>query len=219
MYVRRTQQLVVDVRFKVSRMEQAEFDKTNKPKVDLGTPLYDDMRAAALNSAWFEAPELKDKLPKDWCRTEDNMSVTFRGEGEMSVVSHTLESETGNGFKLPPNYNRWGATEVQRSEMTPLMKEWVTNEYARERSIKETVDLFGNITKQLTEFLESHASLNTALKEMPELEMYVPDEYLEKIKEKTVRVKKEKEDVVDKLNIDVDALTRAAVAHRMTSSN
>jgi hypothetical protein len=199
-------------------MEQAEFNKISKVAVDLGTPLYDEMRAAALNSVWFEAPELKDKLPKDWCRMESDMSVTFRGEGESRVVSYTLESETGNLFKLPPNYSRWGATEVTSSEMTPLIKEWVTNEYARERSIQATVDLFGNIKKQLTDFLESHASLNTALKEMPELEMYVPDDYLGKVKEKTVRVKKEKEDVVDKLNIDVDALTRAAVAHRITSA-
>jgi len=218
-YVRRTQQLVEDVRFKVSNMEQAEFRKNKTVNVDLGTPLYDNMRTAALNSVWVEAPELKDKLPKDWCRMESNMSITFRGEGEMGVVSHTLESETGDKFKLPPNYSRWDATEIKSSEVTPLIKEWVTKEYDRERSNKETMDLFGNITKQLTDFLESHASLNTALKEMPELEMYVPDEYLEKIKEKTVRVKKEKEDVVDKLDIDVEALTRAAVAHRITSSN
>jgi len=50
------------------------------------------------------------------------------------------------------------------------------------------------------------------------LEMYVPAEYLDKIKEKTVKAAKKEVTTAEDLNIDVDALTRAAVAHRITSA-
>jgi hypothetical protein len=102
--------------------------------------------------------------------------------------------------------------------MTPLVKAWLDGRYEYEKKRQSTVDLFGNISKQLRDFLLSHASLNTALKEMPELEMYVPAEYLGKIKEKTVKAAKKEVTTAEDLNIDVDALTRAAVAHRITSA-
>ena len=103
--------------------------------------------------------------------------------------------------------------------MTPLIKEWVDERYKQDKNKGETLDMFTDIKSQLTSYLESHASLNMALKDMPELEMYVPQEYLDRIAEETVRVKKEKEEsAVTALGIDVDALTRAAVAHRITSS-
>jgi hypothetical protein len=218
-YVRRTQQLVESVVFKVADMKDAELQALYKrDDIDIGTPLYKEALKAALDSAWVEAPDLIDKMPDTWCRKENVLGIRFRGEGKTDYVAYTLETANDDKIKLPPSFSRWDTLEITHSHMTPLIKAWVDGRYESEKKKQSTIDLFGNISKQLTDFLESHASLNTALKEMPELELYVPAEYLDKIKEKTVKAAKKEVTTAEDLNIDVDALTRAAVAHRITSA-
>jgi len=218
-YVRRTWTLVESVEIKVANMKDAELKALNKrDDIDIGTPLYKEVRKAAVDSAWVEAPDLIDKMPDTWCRMENVLSVRFRGEGKTDYVAYTLETANDDKIKLPPSFSRWDTLEITHSRMTPLIKAWVDGRYEYEKKKQSTVDLFGNISKQLRDFLLSHASLNTALKEMPELEMYVPAEYLDKIKEKTVKAAKKEVTTAEDLNIDVDALTRAAVAHRITSA-
>ena len=81
--------------------------------------------------------------------------------------------------------------------------------------------MFDGIKEQLTSFMGKHASLNTAIKELPELEMYVPQEYLDRLAEETVKHKKVfplANDDDDEVKVDVEAITRAAIAHRITSS-
>ena len=52
--------------------------------------------------------------------------------------------------------------------------------------------------------------------------MYVPQPYLDKLAEETVKHKKvfplENDDDDDDVTVDVEAITRAAIAHRITSS-
>jgi hypothetical protein len=91
----------------------------------------------------------------------------------------------------------------------------------QEKNKKETEDMFEGIKTQLTTFMSKHASLNTAIKDLPELEMYVPQEYLDRLAEETVRSKPAKstlDDDDDEVELDMEAITRAAIAHRITSS-
>lgn len=219
-YVRRTQTLIEDVQGRVDSMKHDELRLATykSDNIDIGTPLYEEVRKAAIDSAWVEAPDLIDKIPETWCRMESVMTVRFRGEGKIDGVSYTLETTNDDKIKLPPSFSRWDTIEVTHSYITPLIQEWVTNKYESEHKRQSTIDMFHNIGKQLTDYLQSHASLNTALKEMPELELYVPDEYLDKIKEKSVKAAKKEVTTAEDLNIDVDALTRAAIAHRITSA-
>ncbi len=219
-YIRRTQQLVEDVADNVDAMRNDELRKVHKYEdVDIGTPLHNEIRRVVENVLWEKAPELKDKMPDEWCKHEDVLTTIFRLEGGLHTVKYTLEVPTDAKIKMPPNTSRWDVPDVTGKHMTPLVKEWATKRLAVDTQRVETTDLFGSIKQQLKDFLYSHASLNTAVKEMPELEMYVPQEYLDKLNEKTVRSKKPTVNDEDKVTVDVEALTRAAVAHRMTSSN
>lgn len=218
-YVRKTQTLVDDIGYNVERMRDAEIKLRgkNKEHLEIGTPLYDDVRHAIESVVWSEAPDLKDKMPDDWCTHEVAMVATFRPEGEVDVTRITFETPVDDKLKLPPNFGRWDTISVKEKHMTQAVRDWAAGRLAVERSQKETYDLFGNIKQQITDFLETHASLNAAVKAMPELELYVPQKYLDKLKEKTVRVKKEAVEAPE-VNVDVEALTRAAVAHRITSA-
>ena len=70
--------------------------------------------------------------------------------------------------------------------------------------------------------MQQHASLNTAIKEMPEIEHYVPVEYIEKLHAPSMprgkTAPRPEKTTVEELGIDRDALTSAAVAHQIASS-
>ena len=79
---------------------------------------------------------------------------------------------------------------------------------------------FKVVENQLHAFMQQHASLNAMLTEMPELEMYVPDRYMTKVRAKSEpRAKVERPTNVQDLNIDVDALAAAAITHRMVTAS
>jgi len=217
-YVRRTYALIEGVQAKVDSMQHAELSRlSHVTSIDIGTPLHDEFRKVVTTIVWQEAPDLADKMPESWCKMSDSVDVKFTQGSHL--VRSTIEMATGDKIKMPPMFSRWDTVEIDDTQTTPLIKEWLSKRYTEEEKRSEIFSTFDTIKKQLTKYLESHASLNTAIKEMPELEMYVPQEYLDKLAEKTVRDKpKKKESAVEKLAIDVNALTQAAVAHRITSS-
>ena len=121
-------------------------------------------------------------------------------------------------IKLPPTYNRYhDRLEIQESSCTGLVKEWLVKQHTLDSQRSQTRDMFNGIEEQLTKFLGRHASLNTAIKEMPELKLYVPDEYMRKLEQKsTPRTQSPVKSAVEDLDIDIDNITRLAIAHRMT---
>jgi uncharacterized membrane-anchored protein YhcB (DUF1043 family) len=219
-YVRRTQTLIESVEHKVEIMRDAELRALSKTKehVDIGTPLHIEMVKTVEDTLWQEAPDLKSKVPDSWVRKESSISVSFRREGSMDAIRETIESSSDDKIKLPPSHGRWDTVEVTEKFMQPLVKGWVDRRKKVERKQQEVHDTFENIRKQLVSFLGTHASLNTAVKDMPELELYLADEYLKRLAEKVVRSKPNATPKVEELGIDLDAITRAAVAHRITSA-
>ena len=74
-------------------------------------------------------------------------------------------------------------------------------------------DKWENITNQVLAMLDSKSTLNAALKTYGSaLEMYIPKDYLAKVKEKVERVPRAKKEAVE---VDTDILIAAAVSHQM----
>jgi hypothetical protein len=219
-YVRRTYALIEGVQTKVDAMQHAELRRLRQDaSIEIGTVLHTEVRNAIVNSAWKEAPDLIDKLPDSWCRTSSSVNVRFTRTGDVGYVDYSLETPEADKIKLPPTYSQWDTIAVDVTRSSQTVDTWLTKQYSAQQNRSEVRSKFENIKVQLTKYLEAHASLNTAIKEMPELEMYVPQEYLDKLNEKTVRAKaQKKESSVEKLNIDVNALTQIAVGHRITTS-
>jgi len=223
-YVRKTMTLVEDIRNAVDHMKHSEVKKLYKGNnIPLDTPLHSDVKRVIENVLWKEAPDLKDKMPESWCKIEDGISISFVHAHEPSVNTHChFETPLDDKLKLPPTYSRYGTDcRIEQSDATALIKEWLLGIKDQEKNKKETEDMFEGIKTQLTTFMSKHASLNTAIKDLPELEMYVPQEYLDRLAEETVRSKpaKSKPDGDDdEVELDMEAITRAAIAHRITSS-
>ena len=223
-YVRKTMTLVEEIRETVDRMKHSEVKKLYKGNnIPLDTPLHSDVKRVIENVLWKEAPDLKDKMPESWCKIEDGISISFVHAHEPSVntLCH-FETPLDDKLKIPPTYSRYGTDcIIEQSDATALIKEWLLGIKDQEKNKRETEDMFEGIKTQLTTFMSKHASLNTAIKDLPELEMYVPQEYLDRLAEETVRSKPAKstlDDDDDEVELDMEAITRAAIAHRITSS-
>ena len=223
-YVRKTMTLVDDIGHSVDRMKHSEVKKLYKgTSIPLDTPLHHDVRKVIEKVLWKEAPDLKDKMPAKWCKSEDSIQVTFYSPPPSIGVPTYFETSLEDKLKLPPTYSKYGEDcQIQDADATPLIREWMEDIKNQEKNKKETEDMFDGIKAQLTSFMGKHASLNTAIKELPELEMYVPQPYLDRLAEETVKHKKvfplENDDDDDDVTVDVEAITRAAIAHRITSS-
>jgi hypothetical protein len=219
-YVRRTYALIEGVQGTVDAMKVAELQRLrNNTAIEIGTPLHVEVRDAVVNAAWEEAPDLRSKMPDSWCQKATSVDVRFTMNGDSKFVDFSLEATEDDRIKLPPTFTRWDTIKVNADKASPMVDSWLTKQYSEKQNRSEVHLKFDNIKVQLTKFLESHASLNTAIKEMPELEMYVPQEYLDKLNKKAVRPQaKKKESSIEELNIDVNALTQIAVGHRITTS-
>jgi hypothetical protein len=214
--------LVEDIRNSVDSMKHKQIDKLYKgTSIELDTPLHHEVRKVIEKVLWKEAPDLMDKMPEKWCKMEDSVQVIFQYEPPSNSTNIQFEVSNEDKLKLPPTYSRYGRDcVIGKSDATPLIKEWLAGIKDEDSAKRETKDMFDGIKEQLTSFMGKHASLNTALKEMPELKLYVPDIYLEKIEMKVERTApKPKALTDDDVEVDVEALTRAAIAHRITSAN
>ena len=201
-YVRKTQTLVDDI---------------GHTSFEIGTPLHDEVANLALKVEWHEAPELMGKLPDSWCYPASSCRLKFDNGDDYNAIRVDLDTSENNRIMFPPKYDRWKDIVIDQSDWTPLITKWITEKQKQLAENAETRDMFGDIKRQLEDFLGRHASLNSAIKEMPELKLYVPDEYISKLEQKsTPRTKTPTVSIVEELDIDIDNITRLAVAHRIT---
>jgi hypothetical protein len=78
-------------------------------------------------------------------------------------------------------------------------------------------DKYRNIRAQVVGFLHAQPSLNRALEKHPEIALYIDQEYIDRVNAKEERkgaAKPQREEVT----IDVDAITSAAIAHRLATA-
>lgn len=220
-YVRKTDTLVNDVISTVQYMSRAAQQPYQTDTLEVGTPEYNDMRKAAVAATWKSAPELEGKLPDDWCGTPRRVDVRLRTTDDSCIASFGVENITANPMRLSPEYpSNYPDVDVYVDDLTGAAKTWVNAMADKQEKRRAIKDQFRVVRDQLTSFMQQHASLNAMLAEMPELEMYVPDRYMTKVRAKSApRAKVDRPTNVQDLNIDVDALAAAAITHRMVTAS
>jgi len=221
-YVRKTDTLVNDIIGRVREMSRAAQQPYQTDTLEVGTPEYNDMRNAVVDKTWAAAPDLKGKLPDDWCGTPRRVDVILRDTNDCVAARFGIENTVANPIRLSPEYaSNYPDVYVYTADLTGAAKTWVNAMAGNQEKRRAVKDQFEVVENQLSAFTQQHASLNAMLTEMPELEMYVPDKYMAKVRAKSEpRAKVERPTNVEDLNIDVDALAAAAITHRMvTASN
>ena len=220
-YVRKTDTLVNDIISRVQDMSRTAQQPYQTDTLEVGTPEYNDMRNAVVDRTWAAAPDLKGKLPDDWCGTPRRVDVILRDtddstRGAFRHREHRCKPYTALArirITLPRR-------DVSAANLTGAAKTWVNAMAGNQEKRNAVREQFKVVENQLHAFMQQHASLNAMLTEMPELEMYVPDRYMTKVRAKSEpRAKVERPTNVQDLNIDVDALAAAAITHRMVTAS
>lgn len=221
-YVRKTDMLVDDIRGKVRNMKEKALTAFQSNSIESGTPLFDAAIESAQNAAFRDAPELKGKLPDSWYKEHERVEIHFKQTDGVSMFSTNLNAPDHKKIRLPKVLdNRYYSVEVdvRYSDCTELLKTWLDDANTRNTERGVIAEQYRTIEDQLKAFMGEHASLNSAIKEMPEIEMYVPEKYLTKLREATApRTKKAAQPSnVETIGIDRDALASIAIAHRITA--
>ena len=77
-YVRKTDTLVNDIRWKIRRMSDKAIEATGTDKLETGSPIHQELVETALTAAWSDAPTLRGKLPDAWLNKYKRFDVVFK---------------------------------------------------------------------------------------------------------------------------------------------
>ena len=223
-YVRKTDTLIYDIKAKVREMKQSALDAYNHPTPEIGTPLYKTMKDDIIKAAYASAPELLGKLPDDMLKKCDSVRAKFYNETETKEADVDFHSASHDRFFIPYSRNNtsyFPYVNTKIEQCSPETQAWVAEELSLNKKRAEAGLKFENIEYQIVNYMDQHASLNTAVKDMPELELYVPSQYVTKLHaaNEPRTAKKKKVNTAEALDIDVNVLASAAIAHRITSTN
>ena len=221
-YVRKTDTLVDAIDRKVQQMRDAAQKPHEQKELSVGSLAYDAVREHALASMWSEAPSLRSQMPADWCARPHRIDVHIYDEyGGKRLRLAYVDSYDADPILVPPKNSSYAPDcKVKYDDLPPLAQAWMDDNTERAAKCEEIWAQFGVVRQQLAAFMRQHSSLNSALKEMPEIELYVPDDYMNRYRAKAApRTKAEAPTNVEELNIDRDSLAAAAIAHRMSQSN
>ena len=232
-YVRKTDTLVHDILYKVRQMSETAQKPYSADTLTKDSAEYDAIRNCIESVSWKGAPQLRQQMPSDWlegCKTKsiDVKIIAPESCPDSGDITVYLEKDNNETFTLSPAHcnagsgyygNNKGKIELCEADFPPLLMTWFKSGKSNESTKKALQDKFNKVEEQLKSYMQQHASLNTAIKELPELEQYVPEEYMEKLHAPSAprgKVQRAEKTTVEDLGIDRDALTSAAVAHQLT---
>ena len=221
-YVRKTDLMIDDVARNIRHMREKATAPYQSGRMDISSPEYKSLYAAVETASWGDAPELRGKLPEKWLTQYDNIHVEYEYDGDTNGPKHVrIETTPDNKFKVPKidGSSYRPTVTVKREHMDNTLYAWLKEEKSRNAKYQEIDSKFDVVYDQVLKFLRHHASLNAAITAMPEIELYIPEKYLAKMREPSApRGKKASApSTVEDMQIDVNALTSAAIAHRVTS--
>ena len=219
-YVRKTDTLVYGIKNTVEQMQYKAQEPYEEGPLEQGSPAHKELCRAMMQAAWKLAPDLKSAMPPAWCsRTERADLHIAMPNGPKERVR--MNSPANAEFHWPPNFSSYiPDVKIDYSQLGDDATAWFDKRDERKAKHTEIRDKYVAIRDKLEAFMGQHASLNSALTAMPELELYVPDEFMMKIRAKSPpRASKiAAPSVAEELDIDVNELTSLGVAHRISTA-
>ena len=221
-YVRKTDTLVSDILYKVQAMSRAaEADVDTETKVKLESPIHKSIYKSIMDAAWSLAPEMRDTMPKAWQYECTRLDVSFRSSDDKFLHSLDFDPSSEIPLMLPTprrDLGRYGDSIVVREQfMDSTAMSWLEDATAGKAKVDSIRKQFDEVYSQIKLYLDTKTSLNVALKDMPELELYVPEDYMRKIREPNpTRAKVAKPDV-EEVEVNRAQLATLGIAHRLTA--
>lgn len=224
-HVRKTQEMIASIKVKVSEMKQAALQPIKVERLKTGTPAYKSFLALASAKFWSVAPHLKGELPAKWCDEPSRIDLAIvvkNGDGGPHREHFPLEKHADEDFLLPPNTGSYAPDcYLEYTELTGEALKFIDDGRAKKQQREVIEAKYDTIEAQLIAFMGQHKSLNTAIVEMPALELYIDPDFMERLRapvEKKVKDAPAALTTTEELGIDTAALSAMAISHRIISS-
>lgn len=213
MYVGISSRLLMDVRHRIEHMQHVE-------QRTLGNEMTADYLSPPewmYRMVWGKNLHLKDVMPKEWKSRHDRVHVRNVKYKEhalqvTTVIASGLEGPPGSGYSMNTDASRIPSVNpdiVADPVMIPVLEQIVAKLEVDTRWNKVQSDVRG--------YLSECKSLNDGLKHWPDLRLYIPPEYLEKVEQKVERSGRTPSRAAEHLkSMDTDSLTAAVVIARMS---
>lgn len=220
-YVGITDKLISSVKHSIRLMRGSEFTALEKPEFTFPVEALDVVE----KYIWGEHYDLKDKIPEEWCRG-----------GGIEGARITTQSCSFD-CKLP-----------RKPKAPPVLRSGMSDRFDRVRSgstifvslsdpnlaldqeqfepvttylslVSEITTRWNKVESDIASYLQGSKSLNEAIKLWPQVAVYIPKDYLDKVAVKAERSPTASRAAELLASIDVDTAVMSAVTARMVQQS
>lgn len=215
-YVAISERLRDDVRMSIRSKQSQELALIPKPSLPTIQP--DDPRV--IERFWGEHAHLRTQIPLEWCSKIDSLQFTTTyeqvpGDPESTNNMNVSVSIVGGVIRGAPKCD----TYYPRIAV-PADAPEVVDHVATAQQQYAVMTKWNKVGTDVMNFLTSCKSLNEALKLWPDVRIYIPQSYIDKAEEKTVKAKAAESKAMEILKqIDTDHAVSSAVMVRILQAN
>lgn len=219
-YVAISNGLISSTERNIRNMRDKEKETRTAPP-EQGTVPDEDGNMTAL--IWGDHHHLRNQLPDNWKHNPGRVTLRcgfkLNPEDEKGY-SVDYQVTAPSGFESPctsDNHSSYYGYIVKVDEHNHLLPAGAKELIEHRKFCREIDNRWADVESKVRQFLNASKSLNEAIKVWPGVSLYVNKEYLDRVNDKVVRGVRPKSDVEQlAASIDLDSLTAAAVASKLT---
>jgi hypothetical protein len=167
------------------------------------------------DKVWGEHRHLEAMMPKDWKVYRDDLTLKVKFVSDDSIVHNTTFEVMFKGDTLPcPPNTRPYSFAVEVDEYYPMVAEYLVYR----KKVVEVETRWNKVKVDVMKFLENCKSLNEAIKLWPDIRIYIPKQYIERIEKKAERAVSNTSALDILKGIDTDGAVAAAIGARLASA-
>ena len=210
-YVAISGELKENVKEQIKNLQRK--DSGSIPSVSSGITL-DTIPDDLKDKVWGEHRHLEAMMPKEWKLFRDDLTLKTKFLLENIVVCDaSFEVSFNEPFACPPNTRPYSFA-VAVDEYYPLVAEFLVYR----KKIAEVDARWDKVRMDVLRFLENCKSLNEALKLWPDIRIYIPKQYIERVEKKAERTVSNTSALDILKGIDTDGAVAAAIGARLASA-
>lgn len=210
-YVAISTQLMNEVSSKINRMKEADENLIQKPIDEFA---YQTMPDDLDRLVWGNHFHLKNVIPDDWKVYNKDFRANTRFTHDGTELKSVVCIKTAVGTSAPPKSSSY-TTHFDVPVDHPIIAEVVQRDIAYYENRKK----WKAISSQIRDFLNNCKSLNEAVKLWPDVRIYIPQSYMDRMLAKSERTAEKISKASEFLKqIDTDNAVAAAVGARMAGA-
>ncbi len=201
-YVAISAAFINDVKSKLRQMRNKEVSAI--PSLDYKIS---NTRTDLVGWAWGKHLHLMEQMPASWCQKISSTNLRI----DKADRQLRMNVDIVPPLVTPPGPGPSGMLSVLADD--PEIKPFVDHE----QTLHEINQRWNKVDEQIVSFFKKCKSVNEALKLWPQIDMYIPSQYISRVNEKKERSSGGPSEAAEALKaLDTDHLTTAAVISRMS---